>query len=108
MEYQVHPFRFRLKWTLINLLCRIDRFDASWSSIEQLRGEGLRHLRHVATVRSVGASTRIGGSQNLIIATVERRPSVKLVALTTGFNDLHSYGLIKCHGAGRGSYDTVR
>lgn len=45
------------------MISRIDRFDASWSSIERLEGGNLRQLRHIATIQSVGASTRIEGSK---------------------------------------------
>ena len=40
----------------------MDRFDAEWTSIEQRERQSLRELRAIATVRSVGASTRIEGS----------------------------------------------
>lgn len=51
-----------LDWKLISLISAIDRFDASWSSIEKREGKSLKELKSIATVRSVGASTRIEGS----------------------------------------------
>ncbi len=48
-----------MDWELIALISYIDRFDASWSSIEKKEGQSLRQLKSIATVRSVGASTRI-------------------------------------------------
>jgi Fic family protein len=63
MENQVHTFKLNLNWKLINRISRIDRFDASWSSIEKREGQSLQQLKAVATVRSVGASTRIEGSK---------------------------------------------
>ena len=45
------------------IISHIDRFDASWSSIEKREGQSLKQLKSIATVRSVGASTRIEGSK---------------------------------------------
>ncbi len=62
MEVNVHTFKLNLDWNLMGLVSQIDRFDATWSSIEKKEGQGLRQLKSVATVRSVGASTRIEGA----------------------------------------------
>lgn len=48
---------------LMTELSKIDRFDASWTSIEKREATSLKQLKSIATVRSVGASTRIEGSQ---------------------------------------------
>lgn len=63
MHTQVHTFSLKLDWKLIGLISQIDRFDASWSTIEKREGLSLKQLKSIATVRSVGASTRIEGSQ---------------------------------------------
>ena len=63
MENLVHTFKLNLNWKLISRISQIDRFDASWSSIEKREGQSLKQLKSVATVRSVGASTRIEGSK---------------------------------------------
>lgn len=47
----------------MGLVSQIDRFDASWSSIEKKEGNSLKELKSIATIRSVGASTRIEGSK---------------------------------------------
>jgi Fic family protein len=86
MEIKVHTFRLNLDWNLIGLLSKIDRFDASWSAIERKEGRSLRQLKSIATVQSVGASTRIEGSilsdleveymiSNLDITKLENRDS---------------------------------
>ena len=62
MENKVKTFTVEIDWKLIRLLSQIDRFDASWTSIEQKEGLSLKQLKTIATVRSVGASTRIEGS----------------------------------------------
>lgn len=63
MENKVHTFKIDINWNLIGLISKIDRFDASWSSIEKTEGQSLKQLKSIATVRSVGASTRIEGSK---------------------------------------------
>lgn len=63
METYVHTLKLRLNWKLIRLISQIDRFDASWASIEKKEGQSLKQLKSISTVRSVGASTRIEGSK---------------------------------------------
>jgi Fic family protein len=63
MENFVHTFKINIDWKLVELISLIDRFDASWSSIEKKEGQSLKQLKSIATVRSVGASTRIEGSK---------------------------------------------
>ena len=63
MENKVYTFKLSIDWKLISLISEIDRFDASWTSIEKREGQSLKQLKSVATVRSVGASTRIEGSR---------------------------------------------
>ncbi len=61
--HKVHTFRIEIDWKLISEISIIDRFDASWISIEKREGQSLKQLKSVATVKSVGASTRIEGSK---------------------------------------------
>ena len=63
MHTSIHTFSLTLHWKLIGLISQIDRFDASWTTIEKREGQSLKQLKSIATVRSVGASTRIEGSQ---------------------------------------------
>ncbi len=58
----VHTFKLNLDWELIQQISQMDRFDASWTTIEKKEGQSLKQLKSIATVRSVGASTRIEGS----------------------------------------------
>jgi len=62
MVNKIHTFLLDLDWKLIKEISKIDRFDATWASIEKKEGSGLHQLKHIETVRSVGASTRIEGS----------------------------------------------
>jgi Fic family protein len=63
MENKVHTFKLNMNWGLIKLISQIDRFDASWSTLEKREGQSLKQLKSIATVRSVGASTRIEGAK---------------------------------------------
>lgn len=63
MENRVYTFSLNIDWGLIRLISQIDRFDASWTTIEKKEGQSLKQLKSIATVRSVGASTRIEGSK---------------------------------------------
>lgn len=59
----VHTELLDIDWNLIGLISEIDRFDASWKAIERREGQSLKELKSIATVKSVGASTRIEGSR---------------------------------------------
>lgn len=63
MDNKVHTFDLSLDLELVNLISQIDRFDASWASIEKKEGRSLKELKSIATVKSVGASTRIEGAK---------------------------------------------
>ena len=43
-------------------LSQLERFDAQWQAIERREQKTLKELKSIATVRSIGASTRIEGS----------------------------------------------
>lgn len=62
MANMVHTFKLSPDWKLIQAISTLDRFDASWIAIEKREGKALKQLKSIATVRSVGASTRIEGS----------------------------------------------
>ncbi|MGI6573353.1 MAG: Fic family protein [Fermentimonas sp.] len=90
MENKVYIFKIDINWDLIGLISKIDRFDASWSSIEKREGQSLKQLKSISTVRSVGASTRIEGSKmsdaevdvllkNIDITKLEDRDSQEVV-----------------------------
>jgi Fic family protein len=64
MSNSIYTFNFAPNWMqLTNEISQIDRFDASWTTIEKREGQTLKQLKSIATVRSVGASTRIEGSK---------------------------------------------
>lgn len=89
-KVNVHTESLDLNWKLISLISDIDRFDASWQSIERREGQSLKELKSIATVRSVGASTRIEGSKlsdqevdillkNMDISKLEERDQQEVV-----------------------------
>jgi Fic family protein len=63
MIQTVYTFSLPLNMKLMGALSKTDRFDASWAAIEKREGQTLKQLKSIATVRSVGASTRIEGAQ---------------------------------------------
>jgi Fic family protein len=96
MEEQVYSFKMAITWKLLRTISQIDRFDASWASIEKIEGQNLKYLKSVATIKSVGASTRIEGSKlsdqevelllsNIAISKIEDRDSQEVV----GYFNVH-------------------
>ncbi|MFT7451370.1 MAG: hypothetical protein ACI9VN_002094, partial [Patescibacteria group bacterium] len=59
MKERVYNFDLKLDWQMLGIMSQIDRFDASWSLIEKREGQSLKQLKSIATIMSVGASTRI-------------------------------------------------
>jgi len=48
---------------VLNLIAGVDEFKGAWRALGTLAPERLRALRHVATIESIGSSTRIEGSK---------------------------------------------
>jgi Fic family protein len=48
---------------LLALLSELDDFKGAWRALSTIAPERLNALRHVATVESIGSSTRIEGSK---------------------------------------------
>lgn len=99
MENNVYNFKIDIDWKLIRVISQIDRFDASWTTIEKKEGQSLKQLKSIATVRSVGASTRIEGSkmsdaevkillQELDITKLEDRDSQEVVGYFNAFDTI--------------------
>lgn len=97
METNVHTLLVSLNWVLINNISSIDRFDASWTTIERQEGQSLKQLKSIATVRSVGASTRIEGSklsnaevkvllENIDITNIEDRDTQEVIGYFETFD----------------------
>ncbi|MDP4149733.1 MAG: Fic family protein [Bacteroidota bacterium] len=63
MDDMVYSFKLSPDWRLLQEISVLDRFDGSWAAIEKREGQSLKQLKSIATIRSVGASTRIEGSK---------------------------------------------
>ena len=48
---------------VLNLIARIDEFKGAWRALGTLAPDRLSALRRVATIESIGSSTRIEGSK---------------------------------------------
>ncbi|MBA5249092.1 MAG: Fic family protein, partial [Gammaproteobacteria bacterium] len=55
---------------LLNIIAELDEFNGGWKVKNNLNPDFLTHLRHVATIESIGSSTRIEGSK-LIDSEIE-------------------------------------
>jgi len=49
--------------SILQLITRIDEFKGAWRALGTLAPERLQALRRVATIESIGSSTRIEGSK---------------------------------------------
>jgi Fic family protein len=56
-------FDFRTTQEIIKLIGQIDSFKGKWSIIDRKKSKYLNELRRVATIESIGSSTRIEGSK---------------------------------------------
>ena len=55
-------FDFSTTQKIIQLISRIDQFKGEWKSLDQEDNRYLKELRKIATIQSIGSSTRIEGS----------------------------------------------
>lgn len=56
-------FDFKTNQQIIKLISYIDSFKGKWNIVEQKENFYLKELRKIATIESIGSSTRIEGSQ---------------------------------------------
>lgn len=57
------PIELLVSGETLRLISEVDRYQGHWSAIQRLSPEKLSHLRQIATIESVGSSTRIEGSK---------------------------------------------
>jgi len=97
MKEKVYNFSLSFDWQLLRTISQIDRFDASWSSIEKREEPILKHLKSMATIQSIGSSTRIEGSKmsdkevevllnNMEISRLEDRDSQEVAGYSIVMN----------------------
>ena len=59
----LRPDTLQITPEILNLIARIDEFKGAWRALGTLAPERLSALRRVATIESIGSSTRIEGSK---------------------------------------------
>jgi Fic family protein len=57
------PNQLPVSGEMLRLISEVDRYLGQWSVMRQLAPERLASLRRIATIESVGSSTRIEGSR---------------------------------------------
>jgi hypothetical protein len=57
------PPRFQPTNEVLRLIAPIDEFKGEWRVVENIQPERLTSLRRVATIESIGSSTRIEGNR---------------------------------------------
>ena len=99
MSLVINNLHLDLGMKIVSELSKIDRFDASWSSIEKREAAILMQLKSIATVKSVGASTRMEGSkmtddevsvliENINISSFEERDQQEVVGYFETFDTI--------------------
>jgi len=55
-------FDFKTNQKILNLISKIDLYKGKWNIIEKKENIYLKELRKIATIESIGSSTRIEGA----------------------------------------------
>ena len=63
MDGRLNTSTLRITDEFLKIIAEIDEFKGAWKAIGRLAPEQLTNLRHVATIESVGSSTRIEGAR---------------------------------------------
>ena len=63
MDTTINTLSLEITNEILALIAEIDEFKGAWRAIGQIAPERLSNLRRVATIESIGSSTRIEGSQ---------------------------------------------
>jgi Fic family protein len=71
MGGQIQTDTLAITQEILSLIAEIDEFKGAWAAIGRISPDRLTALRHVATIESIGSSTRIEGA-NLSDRKVER------------------------------------
>ena len=62
MAGSIHTESLEITPAILSLIAEIDEFKGAWRAIGRIAPERLSALRRVATIESVGSSTRIEGA----------------------------------------------
>ncbi|MDZ7750969.1 MAG: Fic family protein [Gammaproteobacteria bacterium] len=63
MDNRLKTITIRITPAILRAIAEIDEFKGAWQALGRLAPERLNRLRHVATVESIGSSTRIEGAK---------------------------------------------
>lgn len=63
MDYTFDISCLKITAEILGLLTKMDEFKGAWRAIGQIAPERLSSLKHVATIESIGSSTRIEGAK---------------------------------------------
>ena len=61
LDKKLH-FEFRTSKQILNLISEIDLFKGKWEILENQNISILKELKNIATIQSIGSSTRIEGA----------------------------------------------
>ena len=76
-------FDFQTNQKILNLIAKIDLYKGKWNSIEIQENIYLKELRKIATIESIGSSTRIEGGTLTDKEIEELLNDVKIIKLKT-------------------------
>ena len=63
MKHIVYNFSLQLDWSHLKILGQIEKFELTWSNYQKREKSSLNQLKALATIQSIGSSTRIEGSK---------------------------------------------
>ncbi len=63
MDATVNTSSLKITNEILGLIAEIDEFKGAWRAIGRIAPERLSSLRRVATIESIGSSTRIEGAK---------------------------------------------
>lgn len=63
MKHKVYNFSLTLDWSHLKILGQIEKFELTWSDFQKREKSSLNQLKNLATIQSIGSSTRIEGSK---------------------------------------------
>jgi Fic family protein len=63
MSKEIYNFTIELSWKDLEILRQVEKFEIHWSRFQQREKTSLNQLKTLATIQSIGSSTRIEGSK---------------------------------------------
>jgi len=63
MSKEIYNFTIELSWKYLEILRQVEKFEIQWSRFQQREKTTLNQLKTLATIQSIGSSTRIEGSK---------------------------------------------